>query len=307
MRQLRKISGRSVGKCSSRTTVAPDRTSCSICARGAERTNVNEMPGDEAAAAPTHDPVGPSRHAIAPTLNTPKSPKRPTPNTIGSASCAVMPISCHSHRKVIRQRRGINQRPEPLKFTLSFALESRRSGSVAAPSNEIDAGAARHRRVKIHSLHEEKAAPPLATEFRAPACPPWRAVPFTNQAASAAHFRYHPAMTIGITGPGRKAPRQNAVVGLIVVAFVIGICLILLDLASDLLVDWLWFSSVGYLQVFLTSIGAKAAVFFAVFAATAVILWLNGFFAVRFSRRHPTQRVAAPAWNPNAPPDLLTL
>jgi len=72
-------------------------------------------------------------------------------------------------------------------------------------------------------------------------------------------------MTIGITGPGRKAPRQNAVVGLIIAAFVVGICLILLRLATDLLVDWLWFSSIGYLPVFLTSIGAKAMVFFALF------------------------------------------
>src|SRR5947209_695082 len=116
-------------------------------------------------------------------------------------------------------------------------------------------------------------------------------------------------MTIGITGPGRTAPRQNAVVRLIVAALVIGICLILLDLASDFLVDWLWFSSVGYLQVFLISIGAKAAVFVAVFMATAVILWLNGFFAVRFSKRQPTQTVAAAGRNPtsHAPPDLLAL
>ena len=52
-------------------------------------------------------------------------------------------------------------------------------------------------------------------------------------------------MTIGITGPGRKAPGQNAVVKLIIAAFVGGICLILLGLASDFLVDWLWFSSIG--------------------------------------------------------------
>ena len=68
-------------------------------------------------------------------------------------------------------------------------------------------------------------------------------------------------MTIGITGPERKAPRQNAVARLIIAAFVGGICLILLGLASDFLVDWLWFSSIGYLPVFLTSIGAKALVF----------------------------------------------
>jgi hypothetical protein len=58
-------------------------------------------------------------------------------------------------------------------------------------------------------------------------------------------------MTIGITGPEQKVPRQGAVVGFIIAAIVVGICLILLWLASDFLVDWLWFSSIGYLQVFL--------------------------------------------------------
>src|ERR1700687_3180004 len=117
-------------------------------------------------------------------------------------------------------------------------------------------------------------------------------------------------MTIGITGPGRKAPRQSAVVGIVIAATVGGICLILLGLASDFLVDWLWFSSIGYLQVFLTSFGAKAVVFLAVFAKTAVILWLNGWLAVHFARRRPAQVVAASAWNPagNAPPpDLFAL
>src|SRR5258708_25863358 len=99
--------------------------------------------------------------------------------------------------------------------------------------------------------------------------------PSTNQAASVPDFGYHQTMTIGITGPERKAPRQSAVVGFIIAAFVTGIGLILLGLASDFLVDWLWFSSIGYLQVFLIGIGAKAVVFFAVLMATAVILWLH--------------------------------
>src|ERR1700730_18321764 len=116
-------------------------------------------------------------------------------------------------------------------------------------------------------------------------------------------------MTIEIAGPGRKTPGPNAVVRLIIAAFVGGICLILIGLASDFLVDWLWFSSIGYLPVFLTSIGAKALVFFAALTATAVILWLNGLLAVRFARRQPTQAVAAPAWGPTGnapPPDLFT-
>src|SRR5438094_3737897 len=96
-------------------------------------------------------------------------------------------------------------------------------------------------------------------------------------------------MTIGITGPERRAPRRVAVLRFIIAAIVVAICLILLGLAGDFLVDWLWFSSIGYLPVFLTSIGAKAAVFIAVLMATAVILLLNGLLAVRFARRRWTQ------------------
>src|SRR4051794_36216677 len=117
-------------------------------------------------------------------------------------------------------------------------------------------------------------------------------------------------MTIGIAGPGRKAPRQNAAVGLMIAAVAVGIFLILLRLASDLLVDWLWFSSIGYLQVFLTSIGAKAAVFFVALTATAVVLWLNGWLALRFAGRQPTQAAAASVWKAAGgapPPDLFTL
>jgi len=100
------------------------------------------------------------------------------------------------------------------------------------------------------------------------------------------------------------------VVGLLVAAVVIGTCLtLLLALASDLLVDWLWFSSIGYPQVFWTTIGAEAVVFLAVWTGTAVILWVNGWLALRFARRRSTQLVAAALWSAagNAPPDLLAL
>src|SRR5580704_11911793 len=112
-------------------------------------------------------------------------------------------------------------------------------------------------------------------------------------------------MTIGIAGPAQNAPRRSALLGLIVVAIVAGIGLIVLGLASDFLVDWLWFSSIGYLPVFLTSIGAKALVFFTVLTATAVILWLNGWLAMRFARQPPTQAVAATG--STSSPDLLAL
>ena len=99
-------------------------------------------------------------------------------------------------------------------------------------------------------------------------------------------------------------------VGSIIAAVFVGICLILLWLASDFLVDWLWFSAIGYPQVFWTTIGAKAVVFFAVWTGTAVVLWLNGWLAVRFARRQPTQSVAAFVWNLTGtvpPPDLLAV
>src|SRR6516165_9831470 len=51
-------------------------------------------------------------------------------------------------------------------------------------------------------------------------------------------------------------------------SIVVTICLILLGLTSDLLVDWLWVSAIGYLYVFWTTIGAQAGIFFAVFVAT---------------------------------------
>jgi uncharacterized protein len=100
-------------------------------------------------------------------------------------------------------------------------------------------------------------------------------------------------MTIGITGPERRAPGRNAVVGIIIAAIVVGIFLILLGLTGDVLVDWLWFSSIGYLQVFLTTFGTKAAVFFSVLVATAIVLLLNGFLAASFARRQWTQHPAA--------------
>ncbi len=69
-------------------------------------------------------------------------------------------------------------------------------------------------------------------------------------------------------------------VGFIIAAIIAAIGLILLALVGDLLVDWMWFSSIGYNEVFWTTIGAKAAVFLIVFAATAAILLANAWLAL---------------------------
>ena len=101
----------------------------------------------------------------------------------------------------------------------------------------------------------------------------------------ATRFCYSFTMTIGITGPEPKIPGRNAVVGLIVTAIIAAVCLILLGLIGDFLVDWMWFSAIGYSQVFWTTVAAKAAVFFVVFATTAVIVWTNARLALGLARR----------------------
>src|SRR6516225_9432714 len=76
-------------------------------------------------------------------------------------------------------------------------------------------------------------------------------------------------------------PRRGIAVAVVVIfAF-----LFVLGLTSSFLVDWAWFSAVGYLGVFWTILGGKAVLFFAVFAGAAALLWLNGYLAHRFARR----------------------
>src|SRR5262249_31750210 len=85
-----------------------------------------------------------------------------------------------------------------------------------------------------------------------------------------------------ISGKKRITPWRAAVlVAGLVIGLVVGLSLILLGLVGDFLVDWLWFSELGYFDVFWTMITANAVVFCVVFAATAIVLWLNGWFALR--------------------------
>ena len=70
-------------------------------------------------------------------------------------------------------------------------------------------------------------------------------------------------------------------------------CLVALGLTSDFLVDWAWFSAIGYLDVFWTVLAGKAVLFFAVFLGSALLLWVNGTLASRFARRRGYARLAA--------------
>jgi uncharacterized membrane protein (UPF0182 family) len=115
-------------------------------------------------------------------------------------------------------------------------------------------------------------------------------------------------MTIGITGPERQAPRRNVVVALLTIAIAVAISLVLLGFTGAILVDWMWFSEIGYFQVFWTTIGAKAGVFLVIFLATAVIVWTNARLALNFARQRRSRLPFGFDWKLAAtatPPDLF--
>jgi uncharacterized protein len=62
------------------------------------------------------------------------------------------------------------------------------------------------------------------------------------------------------------------------------VSLIALGRASSVVVDWAWFSSVGYVGVFWTAFATKAALFTAIFTASALLLWMNGRLALRLAQ-----------------------
>ena len=87
------------------------------------------------------------------------------------------------------------------------------------------------------------------------------------------------------------------------VAILVGILvlgLIVLGRVSNTLVDWLWFSSIGYEGVFWTIFTARTGLFLAVFAASTAVFWLSGRLALRFARR-AAARPPRPAFYPQPP------
>jgi uncharacterized membrane protein (UPF0182 family) len=76
----------------------------------------------------------------------------------------------------------------------------------------------------------------------------------------------------------------------------IGVCVVLFFLlgrVGSVVVDWAWFASVGYSAVFWTVFVTKAALFLAVFAATAILLWINAAFALRYAMPRSVRLAAA--------------
>ena len=67
---------------------------------------------------------------------------------------------------------------------------------------------------------------------------------------------------------------------------------------TSVVVDWAWFSSIGYVGVFWTAFAAKAALFVVVFAVSTLLLWANATLALR-SAGTPRARLPA-AFDPYA-------
>jgi uncharacterized protein len=61
---------------------------------------------------------------------------------------------------------------------------------------------------------------------------------------------------------------------------------------TSVVVDWAWFSSIGYVGVFWTAFATKAALFVGVFAVSTLLLWANATLAYRFALK-PQLRLPA--------------
>jgi len=80
-------------------------------------------------------------------------------------------------------------------------------------------------------------------------------------------------------------------------AAIIAVSLIVLGFISSFLVDWAWFSTIGYVSVFWTVFATKTVLFTAVFAISTLLLWVNGTLALQFtSPRRPQPPAVLPGF-----------
>ena len=63
------------------------------------------------------------------------------------------------------------------------------------------------------------------------------------------------------------------------------VLLFALGRSASVVVDWAWFSSIGYVGVFWTTFVTKAVLFVVVFAVSTLLLWANAALAHRFAAR----------------------
>ena len=73
--------------------------------------------------------------------------------------------------------------------------------------------------------------------------------------------------------------------------------MIALALVTGFFVDWDWFESLGYVDIFWTVFGAKVALFNAIFATSAIAIWANGLIAYRVARRAAIVHSLSSPWD----------
>lgn len=85
---------------------------------------------------------------------------------------------------------------------------------------------------------------------------------------------------------------------LIILAAIVVAILILLSFADSLIVDLLWFGSLGFREVFTTTLIAEVAIFVAVWVISFLAIGISGLIAVRFSRDRERLRVVRRSLEP---------
>ena len=98
--------------------------------------------------------------------------------------------------------------------------------------------------------------------------------------------------TMGLARPRWLSLRRAATR----VALVIAAILTFVAALSDILVDWTWFSALGYVDVFWIALTAKVALFATVLVASATVVLANGWLALHFTKG-PAPLPAQPAWH----------
>ncbi|CAN0618139.1 conserved membrane protein of unknown function [Burkholderia multivorans] len=78
-----------------------------------------------------------------------------------------------------------------------------------------------------------------------------------------------------------------------IAAAVVVTSLIVIGRIASILIDWLWFSSIGYAGVFWTILSARVVLFAIAFAASAAAIGTSGFLAHRYARRFGAWQVEA--------------
>jgi uncharacterized membrane protein (UPF0182 family) len=97
---------------------------------------------------------------------------------------------------------------------------------------------------------------------------------------------------------GARGVRGMLIRRLAILLAIFVLALIALTRVGDAVVDWLWFSSIGYVGAFWTILTARVVLFFVVLAVSTGVFWLSGWLALRFARGPATWPPGATTFQP---------